>query len=1035
MEFLAVFIGLGLLALAGIGTLLGWIAYARMGRLTRRVDDLERAMVRENRAASPAAAHMTPSATDSRPRTDSAPITPPIAPSERIAPPVRTAPPAEPARTPPTGTPTVPPIPSVASAAEPAIPPAATRSAAAPKPEAERTAKSFDLERWLGVRGAAVLGGIFLAIAAFLFLQHSIERGWITPKARVITATLAGLACFVASSRLRRREYTITANALAGAGAVILYAAAWASSMLYGFVAPLMSFAAMGAVTAACIWVSWKHATQVVAVLGLVGGFATPLVLSTGQDRPFGLFGYVLLLDLAFLFLAGRRRWPAIGLVALAGTTLIQGLWIFVKMDPHEAWIGLGVLGLFAITFASFATTRATGERKSWIPAQTGAVLLPFAFVLYFAQSLALAVPLGAMALLAALLCTAAGVLARRDEARWLPIGAATGSAALLFTWTAARPEVFDASTSWLVASCALAIAALQHAFAEWRRSDGTRAPGAIGGAAASVISALALAIWAAVEPGALQPWPWIATFAAGALLLQRQAALSGRFELAWIGAIAAGGGLAVQRVASLGAAQLGRDAPIFVALVAIGAALLYAAHLRRTETDIRASGRRGAFAAAATYFALVMFAAWWPDVSFGTFETERVLGLAIVLVLGLGALAASTGARSSVHFVATVVIAFLVESAHVGDLFAIAASSSWLAVVALLAVTTAAFAVWPLLTRPCWRNSTAVWCAAPIQALAFAFPIGALVDARFPDTFRFATPLAFAVGMAWFVRLAWRSTEESDPPAQVVQRRARIAATATALLFASAILPVHFDREPTALTLAVFGGALAFLSRRVPSRTVRWVGVAAIVVALLRLAVFSEPWSFDAPARPIANWNAWIYLIPAAAAVYAAAVWRAAPDATRSRNATLDSGIAGIAAVVLVFVWINVEIAARFAIGPRVGLNLPHGEGRALATSIGWAVYALVLLAIGVTRRSSGPRWASLLLFLTTIGKVFLFDLDHLEGLQRVASMLGLALSLIVVSLVYQRFVFRSLVAPSIEPPSIESPPIDPPPNPAPAP
>ena len=52
--------------------------------------------------------------------------------------------------------------------------------------------------------------------------------------------------------------------------------------------------------------------------------------------------------------------------------------------------------------------------------------------------------------------------------------------------------------------------------------------------------------------------------------------------------------------------------------------------------------------------------------------------------------------------------------------------------------------------------------------------------------------------------------------------------------------------------------------------------------------------------------------------------------------------------------------------------------------------------------------RWLSLGLMVITLGKVFLHDLGELEDLYRVGSLVGLAVSLIIVSLVYQRFVFR---------------------------
>ena len=75
---------------------------------------------------------------------------------------------------------------------------------------------------------------------------------------------------------------------------------------------------------------------------------------------------------------------------------------------------------------------------------------------------------------------------------------------------------------------------------------------------------------------------------------------------------------------------------------------------------------------------------------------------------------------------------------------------------------------------------------------------------------------------------------------------------------------------------------------------------------------------------------------------------------------------------------------------------------------SIAWGLYALVLLAIGMGRKSVSLRWVSLAVLLLAIGKVFVYDLGELRDLYRVLSLLGLAFSLILVSFGYQRFVFR---------------------------
>ena len=117
-----------------------------------------------------------------------------------------------------------------------------------------------------------------------------------------------------------------------------------------------------------------------------------------------------------------------------------------------------------------------------------------------------------------------------------------------------------------------------------------------------------------------------------------------------------------------------------------------------------------------------------------------------------------------------------------------------------------------------------------------------------------------------------------------------------------------------------------------------------------------------------------------------------------------------GLAAIGIVFAWINLAIADWFSTGDLVSLSLRRIPAQDLTMSLAWGVYSLVLLAVGVARDVSGLRWVSLFILILTIGKVFLYDLGQLQDLFRVVSLLGLAVSLILVSLAYQRFVFRKI-------------------------
>ena len=114
-------------------------------------------------------------------------------------------------------------------------------------------------------------------------------------------------------------------------------------------------------------------------------------------------------------------------------------------------------------------------------------------------------------------------------------------------------------------------------------------------------------------------------------------------------------------------------------------------------------------------------------------------------------------------------------------------------------------------------------------------------------------------------------------------------------------------------------------------------------------------------------------------------------------------------AAGVLVFVYLTLE-TRRAVWGTVIHLNYLTAPTNAeiYAYSAVWIVYALVILAAGILRRSQALRYASLMVLIVTVAKVFLYDMSDLTGLFRVASFLGLGLTLIGIGRVYQKYVFR---------------------------
>jgi len=113
-------------------------------------------------------------------------------------------------------------------------------------------------------------------------------------------------------------------------------------------------------------------------------------------------------------------------------------------------------------------------------------------------------------------------------------------------------------------------------------------------------------------------------------------------------------------------------------------------------------------------------------------------------------------------------------------------------------------------------------------------------------------------------------------------------------------------------------------------------------------------------------------------------------------------AAITGISA----FVFISMEI--RHLWQRQLDLDLPTSNGELYTYSIVWLVMAVLTMLAGGARYGIQLYHAGLALLFVVIGKLFLIDMADLEGLLRVASFMGLGLSLLGLAYLYQRFNFK---------------------------
>jgi uncharacterized membrane protein len=196
-----------------------------------------------------------------------------------------------------------------------ALPPPLPARVAEPKPAPEPPRKAvpaINWEQFMGVKLIAWIGGLALFLGVAFFVKYSFDNNLVPPALRVAIGFLTGLGLLVGGLMLTRKQNVVLGQTLCGTGVVILYAVTFACRSIYQFefFGFIQTFGLMVLITATAFLLAVKLDALVVAILGMLGGFLTPLLLSANVDNPFGLFGYIAILDVGLIVVA-RSRSPS----------------------------------------------------------------------------------------------------------------------------------------------------------------------------------------------------------------------------------------------------------------------------------------------------------------------------------------------------------------------------------------------------------------------------------------------------------------------------------------------------------------------------------------------------------------------------------------------------------------------------------------------------------------------------------------------------------------------------------------------------
>lgn len=319
------------------GALAGWLSM-RSWQHQRQIAALQQALAKLQVAGAVEAVAPLPPATAAEP-IDTAQA--PLAPAAPAAGAVEAVPASEPRLEP------------VVAQAAPATSTEQAAPELAPPPVAPRPDWLAPVKAWLFGGNTIVKAGVGILFIGLAFLaKYASEHVQVPVEFRLAGIGGVALVLLVLGWRLRTRRAQY-AQILQGGAIAVLYLTLFAAFKFYNVLEVGPAFGLMVVVAALAAALAVLQDARSLAVIGALGGFATPLLVSSGSGNYVALFSYYLVLDLGIAAVAWHKTWRSLNLIGFIATFLVATAWGVLDYRPDRYANSQAFLIAFFVLFVA----------------------------------------------------------------------------------------------------------------------------------------------------------------------------------------------------------------------------------------------------------------------------------------------------------------------------------------------------------------------------------------------------------------------------------------------------------------------------------------------------------------------------------------------------------------------------------------------------------------------------------------------------------------------------------------------------------